>query len=93
MVREAIGAGPGQRTGCPTPSRLPSPSRKPGAAFAARAGARVVAVDVGDPVVRAQSRRVDRLELDTACAERRHGRFDVLDLEAHLRVLAGRAAG
>ena len=59
----------------------------------ARALARVVALDVGDAVDRLQAREVVLLEHHAAAPQLGDGGLDVVDLPAHLRVLARRGAG
>jgi hypothetical protein len=46
-------------SGCPKPSKLPSLSRHQGGALTLAALARIVAVDIGDAVVRPQPGNVD----------------------------------
>src|SRR4051794_25876902 len=66
---------------------------EPGAALAASVLARVVALDVGDRVDRAEPGRVDLLEDDAAGPQLGDGRLDVVDLPAHLREGARGGAG
>src|SRR4029450_5302029 len=65
---------------------------KPGGALALAALARIVALHPGDPVLGPEPRKVVLLEDDPAIQQLLDDRVEVLDLEAHLRVLPRRLA-
>ena len=91
----ALPARPARRLtdGLPDPDQVALAVAKPGAALAAGALARVVALDLGDAVAGDEAGDVVVLEHDAAGAQLREGRLEVLDLEGHLRVLTRRAPG
>jgi signal transduction histidine kinase len=98
--RAELGSGTRRRLIRPVsaPNRLAEPEHvalavpKPRAALAA-ALARVVALDVSDPLDRPEPGEVVFLEYHATGSQLTDGRLDVVDLPAHLGVSAGRRAG
>src|SRR5919106_6790463 len=87
-----------QRRACLSANRLADPEQvplavaEPGGALALAALARVVPLDLRDPVHGPQSRQVDLLELNAAPTQLGHGGLDVVHLPPHLGEGAGRSA-